>query len=244
MMARRPAPIGADVSFLLFFLPGVVFWFHLNATIPYLVAHTSLATYPLWLLVGSFLLFFPLFVLTFVLLRRDGYALDAETATARLRLHKPRKGDWLWISGGLVVSMLAITAIVGIISLMPFSNGVAAMTEASPIDAHPLTGAEAPFLVLLPVLFFFNYVGEELLWRGYILPRQEQTYEGTAWIVNGLFHAVFHFSFGLMIIVVALPVFLLIPFVTQKTQNTTNAIIIHALLGAPIQTVTALGIFF
>lgn len=240
-MEKRPAPVGTAVSFLLFFLPGVVFWLHLNVTIPYLVARASLSTYPLWLLVGSLLLFFPLFVLTFALLRRDGYTLDVETTTDRLRLLEPGKRDWSWIAGGIFVSVLSVAAIVGIVSLVPFSGGVVASAGSSPIDAQPLTGAETPFLLLLPVLFFFNYVGEELLWRGYVLPRQEQTYGETAWIVNGLFHAVFHFSFGFTVLV-ALPVFLLIPLVAQKTRNTTNAIIIHALLGAPIQTVIALGI--
>ena len=242
MMDNRPEPLGIGVSFLLFFLPGVVFWLHLNITIPYLAIRTSLGTYPLWLIIGSLLLFVPIFLLTFALLKRDGYSLDSATLVARLRLRRPGKRDWSWIVGGLLVAAGAVAGIVGILSLLPFSDAVAALGESSPIDAQPLTGPETPFVLLLPVLFFFNYVGEELLWRGYILPRQEHALGNRAWIVNGLFHAIFHFSFGLATIVVSLPIFLLIPLVAQKTQNTTNAIIIHALLGAPIQTVIALGI--
>jgi hypothetical protein len=37
-----------------------------------------------------------------------------------------------------------------------------------------------------------NIGGEELWWRGYVLPRQELAFGGAAWIVHGLFWSAFH----------------------------------------------------
>ncbi|MCB7302854.1 CPBP family intramembrane metalloprotease [Bariatricus massiliensis] len=47
-------------------------------------------------------------------------------------------------------------------------------------------------------VFFFNYVGEEILWRGYILPRQlNSNYGKYAILINALFHCSYHFVFGI-----------------------------------------------
>jgi membrane protease YdiL (CAAX protease family) len=48
----------------------------------------------------------------------------------------------------------------------------------------------------LPFFFFFNIVGEELWWRGFILPRQEPVFGRRTWVLQGVLHGFFHFSFG------------------------------------------------
>ena len=99
------------------------------------------------------------------------------------------------------------------------------------------------FLLFLPIFYFFNYFGEELLWRGYILPRQEVTQYGKyAWVVNALLHWVFHLSFSFMAILAFLPFLFLIPYVVQQRKSTSLSIIIHFLLGAPTQFLVAIGL--
>ena len=77
------------------------------------------------------------------------------------------------------------------------------------------------------VALFVNIAGEEIAWRGYLLPRQEQTHGQWAWLVNGLMwvfllHAVLRWMYlGL------LPTGLVTPFVAQRTQNIWTAVIIH-----------------
>src|SRR5262249_1215743 len=55
-------------------------------------------------------------------------------------------------------------------------------------------------------LFITNILGEELCWRGYILPRQEVVLGRAAWLGNGIPWCLFHWSFGWPILVMLLPI--------------------------------------
>jgi membrane protease YdiL (CAAX protease family) len=97
------------------------------------------------------------------------------------------------------------------------------------------------FLAWLPY-FFFNIVGEELLWRGYLLPRQAIALGRYAWILNGLLWAIFHVAIGWRIAIVLLPIEFIVPFVVQRRQNTWLGIIIHGLYNGSGFVMVALGI--
>jgi membrane protease YdiL (CAAX protease family) len=81
----------------------------------------------------------------------------------------------------------------------------------------------------LAAMFIFNILGEELWWRGYILPRQELAFGARAWIVNGTLWALFHFFYHttLGVLVSYLPTTLAIAYVAQRTRNTWPGIIGH-----------------
>ena len=241
-MPNSPQKIGIIESVLLFLIPGILFWIHLNWTVPLITNVFQLSVYAAWLIIGSFLLFFPIFILAIVLMKMDGYSLDWTTIFKRLRIKKVTKSDWLWIVLGLLVTFSIVGVIIFMLVVLPLGINISELKEISPIEAQQLMGNERFFLVLLPFLFFFNYVGEEILWRGYILPRQEVSYGKYAWVINGVLHGVFHLPFGMLTHIIAIPIYLLIPFITYKTKNTTTAIIIHFLLGAPMQILLALGI--
>jgi len=234
--------IGITSSTLLFLVPGMMFWVHINWTVPYFANLFQWSIYAVWVIVGSFFLFLPLFLLTLYLLKRDGYCLDSKSILSRLRIKKMTKSDWLWTGLSLLVAITLAGAIVIIMVLAPLDIDASALEGISPIETSRLTGAERYIFLLLPLFFFFNYVGEEMLWRGYILPRQEISFGKYAWIFNGFLHALFHMPFGLLIHVISIPIYLVMPFVVYKTRNTTTAIFIHALLGAPMQVLVALGI--
>ena len=91
-----------------------------------------------------------------------------------------------------------------------------------PPDADiPLTNI--PYLLFV---FVINIFSEELWWRGYILPRQELKHGKVAWVINGVLWSFFHIYKWW-----AVPFMLLrqwmIPFVAQRTKNTTPVILIH-----------------
>lgn len=241
-MTNQPKKLGIISSVFLFLLPGILFWVHLNWSIPLLISVFQLSAYAAWLIIGSFFLFLPIFVITFVLMKTDGYSLDWKTIFERLKIKKITKKDWLWIIFGLLIASACVGLITFLITILPLGINILELKEVSPIEAQQLIGNERLFLLLLPILFFFNYVGEEILWRGYILPRQEVSFGKYAWILNGALHGVFHLSFGVLTNIIAIPVYLMIPLVTYKTQNTSTAIVIHFLLGAPMQILVVLGI--
>jgi membrane protease YdiL (CAAX protease family) len=90
--------------------------------------------------------------------------------------------------------------------------------------------------------FFFNIVGEELMWRGYILPRQELAFGRYAWVINALLWTVFHLFFGLHLLILLLPSLFIIPYTVYRRKKTLIGIITHALLNGPAFVFVALGI--
>lgn len=74
--------------------------------------------------------------------------------------------------------------------------------------------------------WFFNIFGEELLFRGYMLPRQQVNYGKWAWLVHGLLWTAWHIYWKWNLLSL-LPVTMAIPFVVQKTQNTTTGLVVH-----------------
>ena len=136
-------------------------------------------------------------------------------------------GDWLWAVGGL--------AAVGVLT-----GGIAAALGGLPDESklHPsfmafeplgpgrywILGAWLPFLAL-------NIVGEEFVWRGVVLPRQEAAFRGRAWLVNGVLWLLFHAAFPWQVLVTLVPITLILPYVVQRRRSTWAGVIIHAGFG-------------
>jgi len=73
-------------------------------------------------------------------------------------------------------------------------------------------------------------LAEEIVWRGYALPRQELTHGRWAWMVNGLlwnipFHA--YVAFNLFS---DMPMYLIVPFLAQWRKSTWLSLLIHLLM--------------
>ena len=97
----------------------------------------------------------------------------------------------------------------------------------------PLTPERYWILLVWIPFFFCNIMGEEVLWRGVIIPRQEIYFVEYTWIIHGFGWIVFHIPFGLPVILTAIPTFFIIPYIVQKTKNSWPGVIIHAALNGP-----------
>jgi hypothetical protein len=88
-------------------------------------------------------------------------------------------------------------------------------------------GAPVPLLALVGL--FFNIVGVEFWWRGYILPRQEVRFGRRAWLVNGTRWSFFHIFkwWGLPGLLVVCQI---VPFLSQKLKNNWPAMIMDFLI--------------
>jgi membrane protease YdiL (CAAX protease family) len=81
------------------------------------------------------------------------------------------------------------------------------------------------------VLLVGNIAGEELWWRGYLLPRQELAHGKWAWLVHGVLWAAFHlfFQFTLWDMVRMVPTCCALAFVAQDRKNTWPGVVGHTL---------------
>jgi membrane protease YdiL (CAAX protease family) len=93
----------------------------------------------------------------------------------------------------------------------------------------PLAGRWWVAAYYAAVLLFCNVLGEELWWRGYLLPRQELSSGKVAWLVHGSLWAAFHlfFQWTLWDLVRMVPTCCALSFVAQHRRNTWPEIVAH-----------------
>ncbi len=101
------------------------------------------------------------------------------------------------------------------------------------MTVKPLAAGQYYILAVWIPFFFLNIVGEELWWRGFIQPRQEPVFGRNTWIVQGMLHGAFHFSFGPGVLLVLWRVLFAIPWAVQRTANTSVGIALHAGVNGP-----------
>lgn len=131
----------------------------------------------------------------------------------------------------------------GISKFLHSSYGIPKIeTTPSFMKFEPFQGTERFLLLVWGIMFFFNIFGEELMWRGYILPRQEIRLGKNAWIFNALLWVLFHVCFGIQLMILLFPIMFILPYSVQKTQNTTVGIYIHALINGPAFILVSLGV--
>ncbi|TGY88152.1 CPBP family intramembrane metalloprotease [Marinicauda algicola] len=82
------------------------------------------------------------------------------------------------------------------------------------------------------VIYLCNVVGEELWWRGYLLPRQAAAMGAWAWIPHAFLWAGFH-AFFAWDIVLLIPIALMIASVCQWRRSTWPGLVAHGVLNAP-----------
>jgi membrane protease YdiL (CAAX protease family) len=255
--AQRPASTIEPMPFwqvLLYFgVPALLFRASLYGGIPALI-HVGLARFEASV-VGLTIPAAALFALAFGCYRRDGYPLAWSAVRSRFRLFPPTRAGWAWALGGWLATFLSIGALAftapRLISALP---GIAppeffppwlrpgAAFDLASFAAYigkPVRGNWG-VATLFFVMLWFNIAGEELWWRGYILPRQEAAHGRWAWLIHGLLWLAWHLAFYPWQALALLPICLAIPYIAQRRQNTWPALIIHTQNGLVLVLVLAL----
>ncbi|MFC2168647.1 CPBP family intramembrane glutamic endopeptidase [Acidobacteriota bacterium] len=230
------------LSFLYFGIPTLIFWVLTRYLTPYLTNTAGIHPAMSWFITG-FLIFIPLFLAAYAFAKKETNAGAFKILIERLRFKKFNKKDWNWAVGGLVATFVLTGLIFGISSLLTKKFGIPELnTTPSFMEFEPFLASERWMLMVWLSMFFFNIVGEELFWRGYILPRQELSNGKYAWIVNSVLWSVFHISFGGELMIIPLPILIVLPYAVYKTKNTLVGIFIHGLLNGPMFVLVSLGI--
>jgi len=230
------------IESLWYFLGGaIVLFLAVQYAIPHL--HQQYGVLPLigwWLASG--VIVSALFVGAILAARYRSQANSLRDILLALNIRSLTKTDILWAFGGLLGVVLVTAIVVTAFDRLFSMNLLSQDSYASFLRMEKLKPNEYwLFLAWLPY-FFFNIVGEELMWRGYLLPRQAAALGQYAWIFNGLLWAIFHVGIGWRIAIVLLPIELIVPYVVQKRQNTWLGIIIHGLYNGSGFVMVALGV--
>ncbi len=100
----------------------------------------------------------------------------------------------------------------------------------------PLSGRWWVAAYYAAVLLLCNIMGEELWWRGYLLPRQELAHGRAAWLVHGVLWAGFHlfFQWTLWDLVRMVPTCCGLAFVAQHRRNTWPGVVGHTVGNSPL----------
>ena len=139
------------------------------------------------------------FVLVVVLVYRERGSLRWSDLKEALWLHSPRSpktgrvGGWLWLVVIPFVVLFAAEGAIPILSVIP------------PVASHDFTvflGSDAGqafmsgnwvwFAVIVALFVFNTALGEELLFRGLLLPRMRGAFGRFDWVANGVLFAGYH----------------------------------------------------
>ena len=220
-------PLGPLGSVALFGVGALLLCLATRTAIPALVSATGAEPVLMWFLAASGVVFAPLLLIAASLLYQERYAVGRWSWSVRLRFRAMNGGDWLWAVGGLAA-----------VGVMTGGIGAALGMLLGERDLHPSFMAFEPltpgrYWILAAWLPFFvlNIAGEEFLWRGVVLPRQEVSFGGKAWLVNGSLWLLFHAAFPWQVLLTLLPITLILPYIVQRRRNTWPGVFIHAGLG-------------
>jgi membrane protease YdiL (CAAX protease family) len=136
------------------------------------------------------------FVLVMLLVRREQGTLRWRVLRDVLWLHAPtspktgRRGGWLWL---IVLPLIALAAAKDFLPKLPHAQKLDLFTFIGTTDGREfLSGAWGWFAVLIVMCIFNTVIGEELLFRGYLLPRMAGVFGRYDWVANGVIFAAYH----------------------------------------------------
>ena len=233
MTKQNITPLKAAIIFMAF---TGYFFLLLFTLLPFLKANFAFNPALYWFITGYFL-FIPMFVYALAMAKRES---GPGQVMAALSLRPFNAKDWKYSIAGLLLSFAATGIIFGGFFLSQKWFGTR-MLSTTPwfMQMEPFRGTEKLYLLIWLPMFFFNIVGEELLWRGYIQSRMAGKY---AWLLCSFLWMIFHLPFGLDLMIMLIPVMLIIPYVFHKTRNSLTGIFIHGIFNGPVFIAVALGL--
>jgi len=221
--------LGLFQSLSIFVGAALLMFVQTKYVIPYLSKITGLETILFWFIVAGLGIFTPLIILGLIILRNEGYQINRETITSRLRFRKLTRSDLIWtLAGFLTVAILS-----GLI--MKLLEVIIGQFDHSPkfMTFEPLTKGRYWLLLIWFPYWILNILGEEFIWRGVMLPRQESAMGKLTWIFHGLGWGLFHVAFGWKLLITLIPLIFIQPYIVQKTKNSWTGVILHGGLNGP-----------
>lgn len=251
-------PLPVRKALLYFLVPALLVVLIVYVAMPFL-AKRGVPIFFNYLLVYATAPMLTLITASLIGYRREGRVMSWAGLKLRFRLNKMDRKAWLWTIGLTLFMFLSV----GLLSFT--AQSISSFSFLAPPDYWPTelkpaapggpTRASVPtefmgfslpgnwwILIVLLVSLIIATFGEELWWRGYILPRQELAHGNRTWLIHGLLWTGFHL-FAPWNLIAILPGSLALSFVAQRLSNTWPAVIAHGLAnGLLVVIVVVLGI--
>jgi len=253
----KMTPLGWAGSLLFFGLPTLLMLASFQLGIPALET-MGLTPFEAFIVASTVPMAILLAVALAALVKEQSIANGSELQEAlRTRMRFPR------------LTLRAVGLGVGVYAAMAVAGGLAGLVGRALVEAQiiplpesvpllldpraPINGATlAEFaggrlagnwaiVVLFGVQLLFNIAGEELWWRGYVLPRQELAFGRRTWLVHGLLWWGFH-AFKWWDLVTVLPLALILSYAAQRTRNNWVPTIAHLLANSLLALLMLAGV--
>jgi membrane protease YdiL (CAAX protease family) len=221
--------LGLVPSFMIYISAALIMYLLTKYMIPYLSQTTGQETILFWFIVGGIGIFSPLIILGILILKYEGFKINKESISSRLRFRKLTKSDLLrTLTGFIAVAILsALVMKLLVLNLGQFDPSPKFMTF------EPLSRGRYWLLLIWLPYWILNILGEEFFWRGVMLPRQELAFGKFTWLIHGFGWGLFHIAFGWKLLITLIPLVLIEPYVVQKTKNSWTGVILHGGINGP-----------
>jgi len=235
---NRLTKLGLFPSFIIYISASILMLLQTKYLIPYLSRITGQEPILFWFIVAGLGIFTPLIILGVVILKKEGFKINNSTITSRLRFRKLTRSDLLWTLSGFIAIAVLSGFVMKIISFFigQFDHSPSFMTF------EPLTKGRYWLLLVWFPYWVLNILGEEFIWRGVMLPRQELVFGKATWIIHGFGWGLFHVAFGWKLMITLIPIIFIQSFVVQKTKNTWTGVLLHAGINGPSFIAISLGL--
>jgi membrane protease YdiL (CAAX protease family) len=237
-MEPTPNTLGYKHSLLIFGTAALLLFIVTHVGIEILYDATGIRKVLLWFINGGLFIFIPMLLLAIFFAKKQTGNATLKQALIFLRV-KPLKARELLAT---IIGLVIIFALSGLFYkilplLIPNFN-----PQLPFLTMKPLHSGEYWILICWIPLFILNILGEELFWRGLLMPHQETAMGKNTWWFHGLCWLVFHIPFGFNMILLLLPIFFIQSYLVWKYKNTSIGIIIHGVYNGTGFIIVALGL--
>ena len=170
------------------------------------------------------------FVLVMTLVRREQGSLRWSVLRDALWLRAPRaprtgrRGGKLWL---VVVPLIVATAVEGLLVIPGPGSRDFAEFLGSDAGEGLLAGSWGWFALIAALVVFNTVLGEELLFRGYLLPRMNGRFGRRDWLANGVLFAGYHLHTPWVIPTTLLDTFIL-SYPAKRYRSALISIAVHS----------------
>jgi uncharacterized protein len=171
------------------------------------------------------------FVLVVILVRRELGGLEWPRVREALWLRPPRDPKTRRVGGGVWWWVLPFLFIFALEQFLPSIPGPAVRDFADFLDSDAgkdfFSGAWGWYAVIVVLAIFNTVLGEELLFRGLLLPRMKGACGKYDWVVNGVLFATYHLHQPWDIPTALVDIFAL-SYPSRRFQSAWMGIIVHS----------------